>query len=124
MSTLDYVKFKNRLLSIHTQAELKNLVTSKIQEIPNFADLKFDVELTLFVCNLIENAVKEKKIPKLDKKQFVLDVIKSLFELSDEEIQQIDSQIEFLHANKKIKSIKFVKLMSIKLYNWVEKKFL
>lgn len=122
--SLDYVKFKNNLKTLHTEAEIKTIIMNKVQEIPDFANLKFDVELTLFVCNLIENAVKERKIKKIDKRAFVIDVLKNLFTFSDDEINQIESQIEFLHANGKIKCVNMTKKIATYLYKWAERKIL
>ncbi len=121
---LSYVKFKRNLERVHTEAEIKKLIVEKIQEIPEFITLKFDPELTLFVCNLIENGVYEKRIKKIDKKRFVLDVLKTLFGYNDDEVKQLDTQIEFLHANKKIKIVNLVTKYSVYFYNWLEKKIL
>jgi hypothetical protein len=122
--SLKYVKFKHNLKRLHTEAEIKKIIMEKIQKIPEFITLKFDPELTLFVCNLIENGVKEKKIKKIDKKQFVMDVLHSLFNFEEDELKQLDTQIEFLHANKKIKVVNVTKKFGVYLYNWVEKQIL
>ena len=124
MTNLDYVKFKRNLKRVHTEAEIKKLIMDKIQQIPDFMELKFDPELTLFICNLIENGVKEKKIKKIDKKAFVLDVLKVLFGYNETEVKQLDTQIEFLHANNKIKTVNLTKKYGGYFYNWLEKKIL
>lgn len=122
--SLKYVKFKHNLKRLQTEAEIKKIIMEKIQEIPDFITLKFDPELTLFVCNLIENGVKEKKIKKIDKKQFVTDVLNSLFHFTEDELKQLDTQIEFLHANKKIKLVNISKKIGVYAYSWLEKKIL
>lgn len=122
--SLEYVKFKNNLKRLHSEAEVKAIIINKIQEIPDFINLKFDPELTLFVCNLIENAVRDKKISKIDKKAFVKDVLNNLFHYNDNEINQVDTLIEFLHSNKKIKTVNVTKKLGTILYKWVEKKIL
>lgn len=122
--SLEYVKFKNNLKRLHSEAEVKAIIINKIQEIPDFINLKFDPELTLFVCNLIENAVRDKKISKIDKKAFVKDVLNNLFHYNDNEINQVDTLIEFLHSNKKIKTVNVTKKIGTILYKWVEKKIL
>ena len=122
--SLSYVKFKNNLRKLHTEAEIKKIMMEKIQEIPDYMSLKFDPELTLFVCNLIENGVKEKKIKKMDKKQFVLNVLNSLYSFSEPELVQLDTQIEFLHSNHKIKAVNMSKKFGVYFYNWLVKKIL
>ena len=122
--SLSYVKFKNNLRKLHTEAEIKKIMMEKIQEIPDYMSLKFDPELTLFVCNLIENGVKEKKIKKMDKKQFVLNVLNSLYNFSEPELVQLDTQIEFLHSNHKIKAVNMSKKFGVYFYNWLVKKIL
>ncbi len=124
MTNLDYVKFKRNLKRVHTEAEIKKLIMDKIQQIPDFMELKFDPELTLFICNLIENGVKENQIKKIDKKAFVLDVLKVLFGYNETEVKQLDTQIEFLHANNKIKTVNLTKKYGVYFYNWLEKKIL
>jgi hypothetical protein len=118
------VKLKHNLLEVHSLAQIKNLIMTKLQEIPDFQNLKLDVELTLHVCNVIENGVKEYKLGKIDKAGFVVDVLTALFNLTDAEKAQILSQIQFLYVNGKIKAINVVKLIGSDVYSWVKKKIL
>ena len=52
---METVIFKN---SLETHNNVENLVidlTTKIRAIPNVLNLKLDIELTCYICNVIEN---------------------------------------------------------------------
>ena len=67
MST-DLVPIKNNLKDICDAGQLKQMITCKIQSIPNFQLLKSDVELILYACNTLENYCIDIKSNKLNKK--------------------------------------------------------
>ncbi len=122
MESLAYVDFKHNLKRLHCETQIKDIIVSKIREIPNYPTLKFDVELTLFVCNLIENATQDRKITKFDKKNFVINVFCDLFTFNDQDKKIIGDQIEFLISNKKIKRVSSYKIFKTYVYDWCKRK--
>ena len=122
MSSVSYVKFKNNLLSSSQTAEVYNIIKAKLQEL-DLTNLKLDVELTLLCCNLIENYCADKKL-KIDKKALVIKILTELFSLTTDEQSIIGSSIEFLYSNNQITRIKFLKVISKGVYNWLKSKIL
>jgi len=98
------------------------MLTKLISEIPNIGQLRLDLEITLYAANVVENIVK--KINKINKKALVVGVIANIFNLTADEQLQIENQLDFLYANGKIKAASIFKIISKKLYSWVEKKIL
>ncbi len=98
------VKFKNTLRSFNSEATLTEAIVQKIYQIPNFADLKNDIELILFVCSSIENGLKGEV--KVDKKKMAIDIFTRIFTtLTPEEIIFVGNTVQFLFNNDSI--IKF-----------------
>ena len=120
-SSVELVKFRKTLLGFCVEKTLRQLIKDKIISIPNYKDLRLDVELTCFVCNLVENGTT-KKGAGVDKKALVLELMTELFSLNVSEQQQVKSQIEYLFSNKMIKKIPFSKLIYGNLLGWIKKK--
>ncbi len=98
------VKFKNTLRTFNNGATLVEAIVQKIFQIPNYADLRGDVELILYICSSIENGLKGDV--KVDKKQMVIDILTRVFStLSPDETSFISNTVDFLFNNSCI--IKF-----------------
>lgn len=67
------------------------------------SDYKNNTEFVLLVLNLVEHLVKKKH--KIDKKKLAIEILSSLLNLSNPEINALDTNIEFLHSNKMIKKV-------------------
>jgi len=81
-------------------------IINKIKnEIKSIEKLKLDPELTLLVCNLIENTIPTGNKYKIDKKDLSLQILTNIFALHDGEKEIINQQIEFLYNNNKIKKV-------------------
>ena len=119
---MDLVDLKRGLKAHDMKSSTILQIISKIQTIPDYIKLKQDVELTLFVCNLIENTIK--KHMGFNKKEMVINILNQLFNLTPDEKKAIENQIEFLFLNKKIKVMGKVKFISKVLFSWVKKKVL
>jgi len=97
-------------------------ILNEIKAIPNYQDLKTSIELTLYVCKVVENLIT--KDHKIDKKQVVIDILKQAFPLTDDEINSIGVQIEFVHRIGKITKIKSYKWILSKIGDWFKRKIL
>jgi len=124
MSSLGYVEFQHSLKTLSTTTEVRQLILDKLKDIPQLQTLKFCPELLLFICNLIENAVQDRKIKKIDKKEFVISIVSEIFSLSEEEKPIYDNMIEFLHNNKKIKKVDLLKITCYSVWGWMKRRVL
>lgn len=98
---MELVKFKNSLSKHAIEQELMVLLIDSVKKIGNYDKLKLNIELTSYVCNIIENYIKPHK--KFDKKQIAVDVLQSIFGLSPDEVILLENQIQYLLDNGKIK---------------------
>ena len=119
---MDIVEFKNSLSKVCKIADISNVLIKQIKEKDlNLNDLRFDLELTTYICNVIENELSS--ADKDDKVKIILNIISQLYVLSDLDKPIIISQIEYLVNNKKIKKIKTSKWIWKSTKNWFVKKF-
>ena len=119
------VDFKNSLeLFNKTETFIISAVT-KISAIPNVATLKLDIELTCYICNIIENEITSSKKKKdTDKKVIFFRIIQEIFtSLNEQEKKILADQIEYLLENNKIKKVDAVALWFKSVGNWIKSKF-
>lgn len=113
---LSLIKPKNQLLKAQKLQDLVNIVKQKVSEFPASHNLKSCQEFLLMVCNLVEEIVK--KSDKINKKELVINVLKSVLVLSEAESKLVDASIEFLWSNDLIQKIPSSK----KAVKWLKKK--
>jgi hypothetical protein len=78
-------------------------ITCKLKEFPRYQDLKMNIELTIYAGCLLENLISKKY--NIDKKELLITILKDVFDLNAEEVKLLDSQIDFLLLEHKIKKI-------------------
>jgi hypothetical protein len=98
---LSFVKTKNTLSAAAHKKSLKDSIIARIVEIDRHEALKFDNELLIFLCNCIENASDA----KMDKKTLALDILHTVFELSQDDRAILGTSIDFLCNNKLVKKM-------------------
>ena len=118
MLNLSFVKPKNKLKNKAFKTELVNEIIKRISEFENHTTLRSDPELLKFVCELVENAVKE----KTNKKELVLEIYHKVFSLNENEKLNIGTQIDFLCDNNLIEKVHTVKKKSKLFCNYVKSK--
>ncbi len=103
----------------------KQSVISKLVEfvlaIPQFEDLKLDVQLTKTLCDLIEHLLPNNK-QQIDKLEVLLTALKRIFiniGFAENEINIIKQQVLFLFNNKKIKGIRLSKRCIKSASRWI-----
>ena len=113
---LNLISPKNSLKKAQLSQDLLVVLRSKIAEYPPSHNLKICNEFLLYVCKLVENLIK--KSDGINKKEFVKDIFKQLFNLQPADLVLIDSAIEFLWSNSLISAIP----VSKKAVSWFRKK--
>jgi len=107
--------FNNTVASLH----------EKLNTIHDISKLRLDPELTLLVCNLVENTVGDNNKMKLDKKELVVLILAKVFtDITDAEKESVKTQIEFLFNNGKIKKVKTSKKVWYYFKEWIKRRFL
>ncbi len=102
--------------------DLTKGIESKIKLMPDFNDLKFDPDIILYVCDIIENNIKQNETKTIDKKQIVISILQKCYTFTSVELVILNKMIEFLHSNHLIKQITRMEKTSSKVFNWVLKK--
>jgi hypothetical protein len=89
-----------------TDANIVAWIVEKVQQIENLDALKYNGELVLYVCSVIECACLENKI-KTDKLELFIQVYDKVFEMSVQDKVVVTQMLDFLHKNNLIKGLKY-----------------
>ena len=81
-------------------------IVEKVQQIENLEALKYNGELVLYICSVIECACLENKI-KTDKLDLFIQVYDKCFEMSVQDKVVVTQMLDFLHKNNLIKGLKY-----------------
>ena len=122
---MDHVKPSLPLKAEQKKEQIKKAIIEKVN-CPHIATLKCNVDLTKDICNYVENSSQNLKKYKIDKKELVLDILKTLFNncFSDDEYKFILNHIEQLHRDGGIKKISQLYIKAYKLGEFILKKVL
>ncbi len=121
---MDVVEFKHSLELHVRENKLVDDITETIQKIPNLDKLKLDPQLTIYICNVIENIITKHDAKTIKKSDLCVKILTNIFNLQDNEVGAIEKQIIFLSNNKAIKKIKLSKKIISSIGNWVTRKIL
>jgi uncharacterized membrane protein YheB (UPF0754 family) len=121
---MDLVNPKNSLADHISVNTVKNNIVTKISSIPNYISLKYDLELIKYISNLIENMIPNKTKKTLDKPSTIIDIMSSLFSLSDQDKSILSQSITFLMNNKHVKTSSMMKIVTTSVGGWIKKKIL
>ena len=118
----DLVEFKNTLASHIKQNKIIDEVTEIITKIPNFMNLKMDPEVTVYVCNIIENLIKKEDKKEISKLNLATLILTKVWNLEENELDAVIKQIQFLNNNGGIKKVSKSKKYGKYLKQWIIKK--
>jgi hypothetical protein len=126
MSSFCYINPKNSLLRETKNSEVINQILEKVSNIPNFIDLKHNLELLKLVCVCIEHSVNNKNSQvKIDKKDIVYQVYKKLYaNLSPQDLINIGANVQYLWENKQIKKKKISSIIKHCTIDWFKRRIL
>ena len=103
---MNSVKFKNSLALHNFIFGLIKRVSLKIKEIENYQGLKMNPELTTYILQCINEEIAQINktwVSKIDVKTIITEILSSVFDLSDSEISQIESQLTYIVDNGIVK---------------------
>lgn len=121
MADLSVISIKNGLFTDFRFNEVKLAIIKRLTEL-NMIDLKYklDNEFLTLLTNMIEYLVDKKD--KINKKSLALEIMKTYFAATDEDLDIIGKNIEYLHNNRVIKKVSFWKLFKAGFCEWFKKK--
>ena len=99
---MDLVK-KRGSLKFHSEVtDIIQKVTLLIKEIPEFENLKLNIDLCLYALNLAQNLFKSKKV---DVDELVVTIMTKIYNLNEAEIANLKAQIAYLRSSKAVKKV-------------------
>jgi hypothetical protein len=115
---MEVVQLKNNLLTDFRKSEIKTAIVNQLTE-KALIDKKYtnDTQFLEYLTNLIEFLVK--KDDKINKKDLALEIFKTLFGATEEELDLIGRNVEYLHSNKVIKKVSIWKLFKCGIKEWL-----
>jgi hypothetical protein len=124
---MDYVQVKNSLKNKKAVDDIVNIIINKIKtDLTVDGNLKNSMELLHLVVTLIENLIDNKNKSdkkKVNKLNVLHDIYNKLFgNLSPQDLNIINQNIEYLLDNKLIKKYSFLKRIYKNFKYWLEKK--
>ena len=121
MSELSVISLKNHLFSDFREDQIKKAIIARLLELNmTQGKYKLDTEFLTFLTNLIEYLVEKRD--NVDKKKLAVDIMRDIFGATEEEIELIKRNIDYLHSNKVIKRVSYYKLFKTALCEWFKRK--
>jgi len=119
---MDKIKENDKIKHLNKLSVLSKGIIAKVQAMPDLHELKLDLDVILYVCNIIENNIKQNETKSIDKKKIIIDIIQKCTPLNPPEILILNKMIEFLHSNHLIVKISKIEKTGSKILNWALKK--
>ena len=119
---MEKIKENDKIKHLNRLSELSKGVIEKVQAMPDLYELKLDLDIILYVCNIIENNIKQNETKSIDKKKIVVDIIQKCTPLNPPEVLILNKMIEFLHSNHLIQKVSKIEKTGSKIFNWALKK--
>ena len=120
----ELVPFKNTLAAHIKQNQIIDDVCKIIAEIPDLNKMRLDPELTVYVCNIIENLIEKKDKKEISKLDLASTILAKACNLEHTDLDIIIKQIKFLDNNGRIKKASAVKKLSKSAWGWFKRKVL
>jgi translation initiation factor 2B subunit (eIF-2B alpha/beta/delta family) len=130
MSSFAFLKPANQLWKDAKISKVHKRILERITDMPHeIRENKHNMELLSLICNMIENSgiknrEKNDKL-KIDKKQLLIQIYKSLYgNLTPQDCEILSKNIEFLHDNNHIVTHPWYRLVTSCLVDWLKRKVL
>ena len=119
---MESIKLNDKLKHLEKIAELSKAIIAKIISLPDLPDLKLDLDIILYICNIMENEIKQNSVKSIDKKSLVVSILSKIHPHTPIELALLNKHIEFLHSNKLINKITKLEKSGSQLFQWALKK--
>ena len=120
----ELVVFKNTLAAHVKQNKIIDDVCKILSEIPDLNRMRLDPELSLYVCNIIENLIDKKDKKEISKLDLASTILTKACNLEENELNVVVKQIKFFDNNGRIKKASTTKKISKSAWEWFKRKVL
>ena len=96
-------------LPVNLSDQVKDKIVERMKTLGlDKGHFKLDLKVLLWVCVCVESLIE--KPNKLNKKELALDIFRTVYGLSENDVQVISNNIDILHATRKIKKKHYFRL--------------
>jgi hypothetical protein len=120
----ELVPFKNTLAAHIKQNKIIDDICKIIAEIPDLNKMRLDPELTVYVCNIIENLIEKKDKKEISKLDLASTILAKACNLEPTDLDIVIKQIKFLDNNGRIKKASATKKVTKSAWEWFKRKVL
>ena len=120
---MEIIEFEGTLARHYCEETLIAKITEKVLAIPNYGKMKYDVQLVMYIANVLENELGDKKT-KEEKHALVKAVLLPIFSYDGNDLGIVQNQLHFLDDNKKVKKLKTSSYVIRSCGKWFAKKIL
>lgn len=127
MDLIALIKPKNSLLTKQLNSKIFKSLYEELSAFDGKKELSKDLEFITLSCNLTEYLVdaekKHMKGLKIDKMKLVVNVFTVIYDLSEQEQEQLKEHIQFVFDNEMIKKVSAIRFLKKKFAKWIAKQF-
>jgi hypothetical protein len=114
VNSLEFIGVTPNLKNHIIENKIIEIIVEKVRAVPQFETLKRNMDLVLFICDIIENLVFENNIKsKYKPKGYKLQIAQTIFDRlswnKPEDKDFLNNAVAFLHSSGRIRKISFVK---------------
>ena len=121
----ELVEFKNTVKAHIKQSTIVNDVVKTLSELPDFnTKLKFDPEIIVYCCSIVENMIKKEDKKEISKLDLVSTILVKAWNLEENELDLVIKQIKFVCNNNQVKKVSKSKKYKKYIKDWLVKKLL
>ena len=116
----ELIEFKNTVKAHIKQSTIVNDVVKTLSELPDFnTKLKFDPEIIVYCCNIVEQLIKKEDKQEISKLDLVSTILVKAWNLEENELDLVIKQIKFVCNNNQVKKIKKSKIYRKYIKDWI-----
>jgi hypothetical protein len=121
----ELIEFKNTVKAHIKQSTIVNDVVQTLSELPDFnTKLKFDPEIIVYCCNIVEQLIKKEDKQEISKLDLVSTILVKAWNLEENELDLVIKQIKFVCNNNQVKKVSKSKKYKKYIKDWLVKKLL
>jgi len=128
MSNFVYINPKNSLAKSGKIFTLVNKICEKISELPNYQDMRNNLELIKMCCIIVEHEIDNSKVKanlKIDKTDILYQVWSKIFHnISPTELKNLGSHITYLWENNQIRKKTMWSIVKHCFCDWAKRRLL
>lgn len=121
---MDLVNEKYELATFIKEKQTIEKIVKRVEEIPEYGLLgKHNINVILYITNLLENEIFDNKKKQYDKKEICVKILQRLYhQYNQDELKNLRDSIQYLWNSKQIKKISFFKFFYKKVSHYLKKK--